>query len=140
MQLSHLANEWSLLQTQVNRSEREALLIKLASVIVLVSAVLVQSASLYLAMVLAILWLQEAIWKTFQARTETRLLEIEQLLAAAQQSRDSDGVAYQLNSRFVQERRSGIRLIAEYLSQAARPTVAFPHAVLLAAMLAQGLG
>lgn len=134
---SHLANEWSLLQAQNDRSERDSLLIKLASVTVLASAVLVQSDSLYLALLIVILWLQEAIWKTFQTRTDARLLEVEQLLAAEQQSNGSDAIAYQLNSRFLAQRRGATGLIAEYLSQALRPTVAFPHAVLLVAMLAR---
>ena len=81
MQPSDSAIEWCLLQNQFDSYEKFGLLIKLASVFVLSSAMLVDRAGPMAACILIVLWLQDAIWKTFQSRIETRLLRLEVLLA-----------------------------------------------------------
>lgn len=131
MPTTHLANEWSLLQNQCESYEKFSLLIKLVAIVLLGTTLLVRPGNEpAIAAVIGVLWLQDAIWKTFQHRIETRLLQIEGYLAASQAGSDSDGVAYQLNTAFLTQRRRG-GVLKEYLTQAARPTVAFPYAALL---------
>jgi hypothetical protein len=126
------ATEWCLLQNQLDSYEKYSLLIKLASVFVLSSAVLFDGAVLMTAGILVVLWLQDAIWKTFQSRIERRLLQLEALLAGGPSPAGETGAPYQFNSDFILSRPGGIGLVAEYLRQALRPTVAFPHVALLA--------
>ena len=132
MQPSGGATEWCLLQNQFDSYEKYSLLIKLASVFVLSSAVLFDRAVLMTAGILVVLWLQDAIWKTFQSRIERRLLQLEALLAGGPSPTGETSAPYQFNSDFVLSRPGGIGLVAEYLRQALRPTVAFPHVALLA--------
>lgn len=135
MQITHLAAEWSLLQNQADSYEKYALLIKLLGTTLLAAALLVETASVLMLVILAILWLQDAIWKTFQARIEERLLALETAIASCESSGQSPDKPYQLNSRFLQTRLGGTALIGEYLRQAVRPTVAYPHALLIATMI-----
>jgi hypothetical protein len=82
-----------------------------------------------MAVIVAILWLQDAIWKTFQSRIETRVLHLENLLRATPVSHQEQ-LAFQLHSQFQEQRKQG-GMVAQYLSSAVRPTVAFPYAALL---------
>lgn len=130
MPTNHLANEWSLLQNQCDSYEKYSLLIKLVAIVLLGATLLVRPGNeLIIAAVIGVLWLQDAIWKTFQHRFESRLLQIEEYLATSQAGGDSEGVAYQLNTNFLTQRQRG-GVLMEYLSQAVRPTVAFPYVAL----------
>jgi len=131
VQPSDGAIEWCLLQNQFDSYEKYALLIKLASVLVLSSAVLVDRAGLMAGGILVTLWLQDAIWKTFQSRIEARLLKLEVLLADNHLQATKTDQPYQFNTDFQQSRRGGVHLVMEYLRQALRPTIAFPHVALL---------
>jgi hypothetical protein len=84
-----------------------------------------------------VLWLQEGIFKTWQSRLGERLLQLEGLIA---QDSPPAGAAFQLHSGWVARRAGSKGLLAEYAASAARPTVAFPYAVLLIVLvlLAQG--
>jgi hypothetical protein len=124
--------EWCLLQNQFDSYEKHSLYIKLLSVIVLVVAEVSASISVFMILALMVLWLQDAIWKTFQSRIETRLLQIEKTIAE-----QNTGHAFQFNSEFQQVRLSGLSLINEYFRQSIRPTVAFPHVVLIAILCLQ---
>ena len=135
MQMTDLAAEWSLLQNQADSYEKHSLLIKLLAIALLAAALLIDEPSALLLIVLAILWLQDAIWKTFQARIEDRLLTLETALASCDATGTCADRAYQLNTRFLQTRPGGTALIGEYLRHAVRPTVAFPHALLLVTLL-----
>ena len=131
MPTTHLANEWSLLQNQRDSYEKYSLVIKLVAIVLLGTSLLVRPGNeSAIAAVISVLWLQDAIWKTFQHRIEARLLQIEGYLAASQAGSDSEGVAYQLNTAFLAQRQRG-GVLKEYLTQALRPTVAFPYAALL---------
>jgi hypothetical protein len=129
LQPSDSASEWCLLQNQFDSYEKYALLIKLAGVVVLSSAVLLDRAGFMTACILTVLWLQDAIWKTFQSRIETRLLRLEVLLAGDPATAGTR--PYQFNREFSQRRAGVTELLREYLRQALRPTVAFPHVVLI---------
>ena len=118
--------EWALLQNQFDSYEKHSLYIKLTSIVVLFAAQVTSTNTIYMLFLLLVLWLQDAIWKTFQSRIETRLLQIE--IHIAQTSKEG---AFQFNSEYQKIRFRGMSLIKEYVSQAVRPTVAFPHAVLI---------
>ena len=131
MQTSHLAAEWSLLQNQFDSYEKFSLLIKLANIGVLAAAYFTDHLSVFILCLLLILWLQDAIWKTFQSRIDTRLLQLEQYLSSEHPLEKRDGKAYQFNSLYLKSRPGSIALVKEYLRQALRPTIAFPHLVLV---------
>ncbi len=118
--------EWCLLQNQFDSYEKYSLLIKLANAALVAAAVLTGSMTVVIIALLITLWLQDAIWKTYQARIETRLLQLEAAIA--------DGAAvtaYQFNRQFLQNRGGVASLVGEYIRSAIRPTTAFPHVVLV---------
>lgn len=112
---SERGEEWLLLQKQHEQYEFAALAVKLVAV-----ACLALGAKALIA-VLLLLWLQDAIVKTFQARLGARLLRIEA----------SDGAAMQLHSEWLRTRPRGLGLLQEYAASACRPTVAFPYVALI---------
>lgn len=131
VQPSDLAIEWSLLQNQYDSYEKFSLLIKLLSIGIFSTAYLLNKLEFFMLLILLTLWLQDAIWKTFQARIETRILQLEACVSAHGGAQLSGSTAYQFNSLFLKNRPSAAGLIAEYARQAVKPTVAFPHALLL---------
>ncbi|HEY1089529.1 MAG TPA: hypothetical protein VGE47_00415 [Burkholderiaceae bacterium] len=112
-----LEQEWLLLQKQHEHYEFAALALKGLAVLLLAFSPL----DSLLPPLLVLLWLQEAIIKTFQARLGARLLRIEQGADAAMQ----------LHSEWAASRPGGLALLAQYARSACRPTVAFPYFVLI---------
>lgn len=99
---------------------------------------LISRGGLVLASVLSILWFQEAIWKTFQSRISDRLLKVEHALrgtSGQQPNSDQDIPPCQLNAEWLAKRPHFTSLLGEYLAQAIRPTVAFPHVLLIIVVL-----
>lgn len=134
MENKGLALEWSALQNQFDSYEKHSLYIKLLSITLMLVAMISGVASFFIALLLGILWLQDAIWKTFQSRIEPRLLHIEQSIL-----QNSHATAFQFNSEYNKVCLSGLALISEYFRQSIRPTVAFPHLVLILILLVQYL-
>lgn len=127
--MNALHQEWLALQAQHERYEGLALAVKLAA---FAAVAVVPGAKLALAL-LALLWLQEAVLKTFQARLGDRLLAVEAGL------KSGEGVAaMQLHSDWQARRPRGGALLAEYLRSALRPTVALPYPLLMALVAASG--
>jgi len=121
-----LNQEWTSLHQEHERYDRYGLLIKLTAVLAcLISLGLAMSLWLALVFVL-VLWLQEGIWRTVQARTSERLLAIEKVLADS-----GDQPAMQFYSNWEASRPSTAGLIKEYMLNAIRPTVAYPYVILL---------
>lgn len=119
-----LQQEWSTLQNNIEGYEHSAQWLKLAGL-----AVVLMSQSLPLqGALLLILWLQEGIFRTSQARLGERVVRIEQLLAAGEME---TGKACQLHSQWLAQRPGTIGLLLEYARSALRPTVAFPYPLLL---------
>lgn len=118
---------WLALHQQVESYEGWALMIKLAAFALCTLAMLYHQTWVAMA-ILPLLWLLDAIYKTFQGRLEKELLKIEQADANA---------TPQLYSDWQQNRPSALGLISEYLRAALRPTVAFPYPLLIAAVLTQ---
>lgn len=125
-----LQQEWTTLQHQHEQYERGALLIKLASVALFAFGLVCRLGPLWLGLLLGLLWLQEAMLKTYQARLGARLLRVEQGLR-----QDPAPAAFQLQSEWAATRPGGLGLLAEYGRSALKPTVAFPYAVLLLALI-----
>lgn len=132
MTTSNISSEWYLLQNQFDSYEKHSLLIKLSSIGVLSTAYFTNHLSVFVLLLLLILWLQDAIWKTFQARIDARLLQLEGYLSNEHSLENRDGIAFQFNSQYTQNRPGSVGLLKEYLHQSLRPTVAFPHIVLIA--------
>ncbi len=124
--MNALHHEWLALQGQHERYEALALGVKLVA---FVATVMVSDNTLALAL-LALLWLQEAVLKTFQSRLGERLLAVEQGLTAG------DAVAMQLHSDWLTNRPRGAGLVAAYLKSALRPTVALPYPLLMLLVMA----
>ena len=111
--------EWLLLQKQHEQWEFAALAIKGFAVGLLAFNVS------FVILLLAILWLQEAIIKTFQSRLGARLLRLEAML------REGSSQPMQLHTDWLASRPRGLTLLGEYLRSAGRPTVAFPYPALM---------
>lgn len=127
---TNYATEWCVLQNQYDSYEKHSLYIKLISVVVLLSSTLSQVSDWAIVLLLLVLWLQDSIWKTFQSRIEPRLLSIEHSIAEKR-----DEPAFQFNRDYQNTRGGSLGLIVEYLRQSVRPTVAFPHVILIAIAL-----
>ncbi len=128
MTASHdlLSQEWTALHQDHERYDRYALLIKLVAVLVcLLSIGLAMSMWLAIVFVL-VLWLQEGIWRTVQARTSERLLMVEGLL-----KEQGDQLVMQFYSNWEAKRPGTVGLVKEYVLNAVRPTVAYPYVILL---------
>ncbi|MGK0440920.1 MAG: hypothetical protein ACJA0N_000715 [Pseudohongiellaceae bacterium] len=130
MSSSDLKNEWCHLQQQFDSYENCSLLIKLLNITLVATAYFLNSLSFFIGFLLLILWMQDAIWKTFQSRIETRLLQIESSLTT-EATVENNIQAYQFNTQYLQNRPGSMGLINEYFRQAIRPTIAFPHCILL---------
>jgi hypothetical protein len=136
MSLTHtdlMGREWTALHRDVEAYERSALWIKLAAVALSVVALALSFDTVLTLLLIAVLWLQEAIVRTGQARLTTRLLRIE---AGVRAGSGNDGLAFQLYSDWTENRPGSLGLVGEYLINAIRPTVAFPHVVLMALLWA----
>lgn len=124
-----LQQEWLLLQSQHESYELWALGIKLGAVTLLAVAGLAAGP---LAFVLLMLWLMEAVLKTFQARLGERLLRVEALMREPQVA---VGLAMQLHSEWQAARPGLVGLLGVYARTACRPTLAFPYPLLMALAL-----
>ena len=128
--------EWLLLQAQCEQSERCALFIKLVCLMLTATLIALATSKVLIASFVLIFWLQEAIWKTFQSRTEARLITIESMLNnASEATTNKTNQPFQFNLAFQANRPSGSNLILSYLKQALRPTIAYPYLVLIAVII-----
>ena len=127
-----LQQEWLLLQGQHESYEAWALIIKLSAVVLMACAA---ASTASLMVLLLVLWVMEAVLKTFQSRLGERLLRIEQLL---RRPTDGDAGAMQLHSEWQAARPGAAGLLAAYLRAACRPTVALPYPLLIALLLLLG--
>ena len=119
--------EWLSLQSHYQQDERSCLLIKLVGIVFFAAALVLRLHVIIAAVFVLIFWLQEGIFRTYQARLGERILQVEASISAAHQATH----AFQLHTEWLKTRPSGFGLIMEYVKNAARPTVAFPYIVLL---------
>lgn len=124
-----LGQEWQTLQHHHEQYERFALGLKLTGLLLALGGLAVGLALPWLGLAVALCWLQEGILKTFQGRLGARLLVVEALLRQAPPA----GAAMQLHTEWGASRPGGAGLIAAYLANACRPTVAVPYLPILLA-------
>ena len=137
MSTDSLASEWTLLQEQCFGYERHSLAIKLvATSLVALSLLMPFDIQWPVCVIVGILWLQDAIWKTFHSRIETRIILVEEALADVPSTQSRP--AFQLHTQFRAARRKGGAL-GQYLRQGVRPTVAYPYIVLIGLLVATRL-
>ena len=130
MESNKYESEWCLLQNQFESYEKHSLYIKLASILVLCFFELLSANAVSIFFILLVLWLQDSIWKTFQSRLEPRLLQLEKIIRE-----ESEGYEFQFNSEYQNAENSTGAKILEYVRQAIRPTIAFPHVALIAILI-----
>ncbi len=123
-------NEWSILHNDHEKQERYSLLIKLVAVIVSFFAFAFEVSPVVAAFFIAIIWLQDGIWKTFQSRVAERILLVERCIKA-EVAGESDEVHFQFYTDWEKKLKGVKRLIAEYSKNSLRPTVAYPYVVLI---------
>ena len=138
-QLSILQSEWITLQNQFDSYEKYSLIIKLFSILVCCVLVFIVDAGVWPLVVVAMLWLQDGIWKTFQHRIGQRLEVIEQTIQdnSHHVSEHTSQIGMQFNLAWKQSRPHGIGLARKYIKQALKPTVAYPHVVLIALVIGE---
>lgn len=122
--------EWITLQNQYDSYEKVAVAIKLFGTALVVAVLLLAATKLLAVAIILLFWVQEAIWKTFQGRIETRLLETELMLAQDAELMLPDAAPMQFNRHWLSSRPGGAGLLVEYVKSALRPTVAM-HYVLM---------
>lgn len=128
-----LQAEWQVLQSQFDSYEKFSLIIKLVAICTFAAFAITQGSPVLFALTFAMLWLQDAIWKTFQTRIEDRILAIEAALATS-----TEIAPFQFNREFAAQRPGLVGLVFEYSKAAFKPTVAFPHVVIIALTLFTG--
>lgn len=127
-----LGHEWSTLQNNYQQIERNALLVKLAAVVLCVAGYALGVPYELVGGTALLLWVQESLCRTSQARLGERLVRIEALVRNAAPA----SAACQLHTEWLASRKSGVGLLGEYAAHALRPSVAFPYAVLVVVALA----
>lgn len=128
---SGLQHEWLTLQNQYDSYEKFSLLIKLLNITLASLLMFVFHIGSWTLVIIAIFWLQDGIWKTFQNRIATRLYVVEKAIVEGQNHQ-----AMQFNSVWLEARQGIIALLQEYFRQSCKPTVAYPHVILMAMGLA----
>ncbi len=132
------AREWAILQPLYEHYERPALIIKLLAVALFGVGVAIDMQAHWLILLCLVMWMQEGIFKTYQARLGARLLRLEQWLAGDPAAATLQ--VFHLHRDWAAQRGGSLGLMLEYLRSASRPTVAFPYALLvLAAVVEHGL-
>lgn len=138
-QLPLLQGEWITLQNQFDSYEKCSLVIKLFNVLIGCILVFVVDAGLWPLIVVATLWLQDGIWKTFQSRIGQRLEVVEQAIQDIPHHipESASQMGMQFNLAWNQSRPLAVGLVSEYIKQALKPTVAYPHVVLMALIIGE---
>ena len=129
-----LGHEWAILQNNHEQYEQSSLLIKLGSIAVFMACLALSFDVLIGLLLMLILWIQDAVFRTSQSRLGERILRIEQLL---EQGAPGAAPAYRLHSEWLAARPGIAGLLAEYGRNMLRPTVAFPYVVLMGIMAAR---
>ncbi|MFT7005758.1 MAG: hypothetical protein ACJAXJ_000257 [Colwellia sp.] len=120
-----LVKEWQALHSSHERYEQYALIIKLFSVAVTSFSLVLHQESSVIILILAVLWLQEGIWRTYQARASDRIELIERALP------ENNLLAFQFYCQWSDNRPNAAGLVMEYIKNALKPTVIYPYIPLM---------
>jgi hypothetical protein len=121
-----LSKQWQTLHNSHEQYEHLSLVIKLLTIVVTTTLVSLSFSLITTLLIVSILWLQEGIWKTFQARACSAIIKLEEEMTS-----NSHIHIYPLYNDWQNNRPSTIKLINEYISNALKPTVIFPYAPLM---------
>lgn len=131
-----LLSQWQTLHNSHESYEHYALIIKLFSVAITVACFMYKISPLIIFIILALLCLQEGIWKTFQSRAANAILNIEQKIATVDSQQDNNAMSLHLFYTDWQESRtSTVALICEYIKNTLKPTVLYPYLPLMLVIL-----
>ena len=131
-----LVKEWQQLHSSNEKYEHFALLIKLVAVMLTVLLIMGDQPNTIVLLVMAVLWLQEGIWKTYQSRTNDRIELLEQALLAIKLedkclAGENNTIAFQFYHQWSQNRAGSVELIKEYIKNSVKPTVIYPYVPLM---------
>ena len=139
-----LGQEWIALHNNHERYEAGGLLIKLVGLTFAAFGVALGLNTAFVILLLLVIWVQEGICRTFQARIGQRILRVEELIVRAGAT---DGLSspaaganmpFQLHSEW-RAGRGGVKgLLVEYSASACKPTVAYPYALLVVVVMTNG--
>ncbi len=136
--MNNLSIEWQSLHGDYEKYEQLSLLIKLFSIGLCLLCVAL-SINCYLSLLfILILWLQEGIWKTYQARSGERILALETALNDTEQNA-TPTTPFSFYSAWEEEKPGTIGLVIEYISNALRPTVMYPYVALIGILVIDAL-
>jgi hypothetical protein len=121
--------EWQTLHNQYHDYDKLSQWIKLSVTLLFVIMYLMHGHWVITIGLVGLLWLQEAMLKTFQSRIESRLLAVEQMVESGSDVLSSP---LQLHSQFSKRRPSLSGLIKDNVKQSLRPTVAIVYLTLMA--------
>jgi hypothetical protein len=131
-----LVEQWRTLQNNHENYENYALIIKLVATAIALFAFIFSVTSMVTLLLLATLWLQEGIWKTYQQRTVNAIMAIEDKLALNEAEQTNESMKPYLVYKQWQENRPGTKaLIVEYVSNSLKPTVLYPYFPLMLVVL-----
>ncbi|TMM44910.1 hypothetical protein [Colwellia ponticola] len=126
-----LIAQWQTLHNSHENYEHYALIIKLVTIVMTVLALAFSINTLTLLLILATLWMQEGIWKTYQQRAVSAIIAIEDKLAPTQleqlEQKNELTKAHLVYTQWQANRPNSTALIAEYIQNALKPTVLYPY-------------
>ena len=131
-----LIEQWQTLHNNHENYESYALIIKLVATAIALFAFTFSVATFVALLILATLWLQEGIWKTFQQRTANAIIAIEDKLALSESELSSESIKpYLVYKQWQANRPSTKALITEYVCNSLKPTVLYPYFPLMLVVL-----
>jgi hypothetical protein len=131
-----LVEQWQTLHNNHENYESYALIIKLFATVITLFALSFSIATTVTLLLLATIWLQEGIWKTYQQRTVNAIIAIEDKLALNEvEQTDELMKPYLVYKQFQTNRPAAKALIAEYISNSMKPTVIYPYIPLMIVVL-----
>jgi len=130
----NLNEEWVVLHADIEKYERFSLLIKLTNLLVLIISFATQLPMMFVLLISGLIWLQDGIWKTFQFRMNERILVLENDINNTFIG-STEKPQFQFYSEWEKNPKSFSALISEYLRNSLRPTVAYPHVIIIMILL-----
>ena len=135
---SSLNQQWHTLHGSIESYEQYALIIKLVSITLTVVSFTSSLTTLLTFFFLSILWLQEGIWKTYQARLNDAIINLESLREENKFDKEENSASINnlpLYSQWQKNRPGSVKLIKDYINNALKPTVVFPYLPLIIIIL-----
>lgn len=128
-----LVDQWRTLHNNHENYENYALIIKLVATAIVFFAFTFSVTSIVTLLFLATLWVQEGIWKTFQERTASAIIAIEDKLALNKEEQTNG--PYLVYKQWQKKRPGTKALIVEYVCNSLKPTVLYPYFPLMLVVL-----